>query len=81
MARIDQDGINEINEKIKNPLESIYNKLENRKMFQDFADEFDFIYRFLDTINNEWQKVNENTLANPTPTVTVDGKEYRPIRG
>jgi|MDSZ01.3.fsa_nt_gb hypothetical protein len=81
MARIDQDGINEINEKIKNPLESIYNKLENRKMFQDFADEFDFIYRFLDTINNDWQKVNENTLANPTPTVTVDGKEYRPIRG
>ena len=81
MAKIDQDGINEINEKIKNPLESIYNKLENRKMFQDFADEFDFIYRFLDTINNDWQKVNENTLANPTPTVTVDGKEYRPIRG
>ena len=45
------------------------------------SDEFDFIYRFLDTINNDWQKVNENTLANPTPTVTVDGKEYRPIRG
>ena len=81
MARIDTAGIRVLNENIKNPLENIYNKLEAKGIFAEFADEFDFIYRFLDTINNDWQKVNENTLANPTPTVTVDGKEYRPIRG
>ena len=81
MARIDTNGIAELNEKIKNPLENIYKKLESKGIFNEFADEFDFIYRFLDTINNDWQKVNENTLANPTPTDTVDGKEYRPIRG
>ena len=83
MAKIDQDGINEINEKIKNPLESIYDKMEKRGSvnFNDVKDEFDFIYRFLDQINNDWLLDTGKSIANPTPTVTVDGKEYRPIRG
>ena len=79
MARIDQDGINEINEKIKNPLESIYNKLENRKMFQDFADEFDFIYRFLESVETEWD--TPGGLRQSAPKVVVDGKEYQPTKG
>ena len=54
MARIDTNGIAELNENIKNPLTSIYNKLEAKGIFAEVADEFDFIYRFLETIESEW---------------------------
>ena len=80
MARIDNDGINEINEKIKNPLEHMYNKLEKKKIFNDFKDEFDFIYRFLEDINYKWEKIDGDSPS-ISPTVIVDGKEYSPTGG
>ena len=83
MAKIDQDGINEINEKIRNPLESIYDKLEKKGSvtFHDVKDEYEFIWNFLEQINESWVLDTGNNMANPTPTVTVDGKEYKPARG
>ena len=43
MARIDTNGIAELNENIKNPLEAIYDKLEAKGIFDDFKDEFDLV--------------------------------------
>jgi len=74
MARIDSDGIAELNENIKNPLISIYNKLEAKGIFAEVADEFDFIYRFLENVEGSWGRVEDKT---PKPTVVVNGQEYR----
>ena len=81
MAKIDNDGIAELNEKIKNPLNHMYDKLKAMGEFDTFVDEFDFIFRFLEDVENNWQRIGDNSFANPTPTVMVDGKEYRPLRG
>ena len=78
MARIDNDGVAELNEKIKNPLVSIYNKLEAMGEFDTFADEFDFMYRFLDDVENNWNRVEDGTSK---PTVVVNGQEYKPQGG
>ncbi len=79
MASIDQEGIAELNEKIKNPLESIYNKLETKGIFAEVADEFDFIYRFLENIEQNWDR--PGGLRQSAPKVVVDGKEYQPTKG
>ena len=71
MARIDTNGIAELNEKIKNPLESIYDKLEAKGIFNEVADEFDFIYRFLENVENNWDRVEDGTSK---PTVVVNGQ-------
>ena len=38
MARIDTNGIAELKENIKNPLENIYKKLEAKGVFAEFAE-------------------------------------------
>ena len=76
MATIDQEGVQLISEKIKNPLESIYTKLDKLGVFNNVSEEFDFIYKFLDEIENEWQRsVQED------PTIMVNGKAYKPEQG
>ena len=78
MARIDTNGIAELNEKIKNPLTSIYDKLEAKGIFAEFADEFDFIYRFLETIESEWDTHGLGS-GERVPEVTVNGTPYKPV--
>ena len=79
MAKIDRDGIVELNKKIKNTLEHMYDKLEKRSMFNDFSDEFDFIYRFLESIETNWE-ITESGGAS-SPKVIVNGQEYKPRGG
>ena len=76
MAMIDEQGIQEINEKIRNPLESIYNKLDSKGQFGEVSEEFDFIYKFLSEIENNWDR---STKADAT--VIVNGKAYKPEVG
>ena len=79
MARIDTNGIAELNENIKNPLEAIYDKLEAKGVFNDVADEFDFIYRFLESIPTDWDTSGLGSAANKIPEVTIDGTPYKPV--
>ena len=79
MARIDTNGIAELNEKIKNPLESIYNKLEAKGVFNDVADEFDFIYRFLESIPEEWDTHGLGSAKEKEPDVVINGTPFKPV--
>ena len=79
MARIDTNGIAELNENIKNPLEAIYDKLEAKGIFDDFKDEFDFIYRFLESIETDWDTHGLGSAGEKIPEVTVDGTPYKPV--
>ena len=54
---IDNDGVAEIQEKIGNPLRSMFDKLEKTGDFNKVADEFDFIFKFLGQIES-WDKPN-----------------------
>ena len=76
MATIDQEGVQLIGEKLKNPLESIYTKLDKLGVFKNVQEEFDFIYKFIGEIENKWQRdVQED------PTILVNGKAYKPEQG
>ena len=79
MARIDTNGIAELNENIKNPLENIYKKLESKGIFGEFADEFDFIYRFLESIETDWDTSGLGSASEKIPEVTVNGTPYKPV--
>ena len=79
MARIDTNGIAELNEKIKNPLESIWKKLEAKGVFNDFKDEFDFIYRFLENIEQNWDRPGLGSAKEKEPEVTINGIPYKAV--
>ena len=79
MARIDTNGIAELNEKIKNPLNSIYDKLEAKGVFGEVADEFDFIYRFLESIETDWDTSGLGTAKEKDPEVTINGVPYKAV--
>ena len=79
MARIDTNGIAELNENIKNPLENIWKKLESKGLFEDFKDEFDFIYRFLESIETDWDTHGLGSAGEKIPEITVNGTPYKPV--
>ena len=79
MARIDTNGIAELNEKIKNPLNSIYDKLEAKGVFGEVADEFDFIYRFLESIETDWDTSGLGSATEKDPEVTINGVPYKAV--
>ena len=56
MAQIDNDGIQLINQKLKNPLESIASKLEKAGVMGQVTEEYDLIYRFFEEIENQWNR-------------------------
>ena len=79
MARIDTNGIAELNENIKNPLEAIYDKLEAKGIFEDFKDEFDFIYRFLESIETDWDTSGLGSAKEKEPDVVINGTPFKPV--
>ena len=79
MARIDTNGIAELNEKIKNPLENIFKKLEAKGVFNEVADEFDFIYRFLESIETDWDTSGLGSAKEKDPEVTINGIPYKAV--
>ena len=75
---IDNDGVAEVQEKIGNPLRSMFDKLEKTCDFNKVAEEFDFIFKFLGEIES-WDRPN---IKNPEPkSVMIDGKLYTPQIG
>ena len=75
MSRINNDGLQELIKNIKNPLTSIYDKAERKGSltWSDMKDEFDFIYRFLDKIENDW----DTSETTSDPTVIVNNKVFK----
>ena len=79
MARIDTNGINQLNENIKNPLNSMYDKLEAKGVFGEVADEFDFIFRFLENIETDWDTSGLGSAGEKEPDVVVNGVPFKPV--
>ena len=77
MSKISNDGLQELTKNIKNPLESLYNKVEKKGSIRwsDMREEFDYIYKFLTTIANEWDTTGSDSA--PDPTVIVNNKVYK----
>ena len=76
---IDEQGIQELNEKIKNPLNSIYTKLEAIGEFGQISGEFELIFETLNEIQDNWDRPNIQTSA--PKNVVIDGKLYTPQIG
>ena len=72
---IDREGLAELKTRIRNPLESIYDKLEKKGKisFNDVKDEYDFMFKFLEDVEN-W---SNDTVTAPDPVITVNGKPYK----
>jgi len=79
MARIDTNGINQLNENIKNPLNSMYDKLEAKGVFGEVADEFDFIFRFLENIETDWDTSGLGSANEKEPDVVINGVPFKPV--
>ena len=75
---IDEQGIQELNDNIKNPLNSIFKKLESEGNFNVVAEEFDYIFKFLGEVDN-WDRPEE--AQGKPKSVVIDGKLYTPQIG
>ena len=75
---IAEHGSQEIGEKIKNPLNSIFNKLEGEGNFNIVAEEFEFMFKFLNEIE-DWDR--PNIQSSKPKNVVIDGKLYTPQIG
>ena len=74
MATIDNDGIQLIKQKLKNPLESIASKLEKAGVMGQVTEEYDLMYRFFDDID-KWNRPN----MQPEHQVVIDGLIYKKV--
>ena len=78
MAIIDNDGVQQLKEKAGNALTSIYEKLDKNGQFTQVSEEFDFLFRLLEEIDN-WERPN---IQNSKPkSVVIDGQLYTPQLG
>ena len=75
---IDEQGIQELNDKIKNPLNSIFDKLEASGEFGKISGEFELIFQTLNEVQ-QWDRPEE-AQAKPK-SVLIDGKLYTPQIG
>ena len=76
---IDEQGIQELNDKIGNPLKSIYDKLEAIGEFGQVSGEFELIFETLGEIERNWDRPNIQTSE--PKSVLIDGKLYTPQVG
>jgi hypothetical protein len=72
---IDNEGLNEVNYKLKNGLESIYNKIDDAGHSGLVDEEFDFIYKLLGQMETEWSHDVTNVPSMPDE-LTIDGRIY-----
>ena len=68
--QIDNVGVQEVKEKIGNPLKHLWTKIEKAGLANDCLEEYDFIWRFLDGLE-------ANVGDAPDPSVIVNGQVYR----
>ncbi len=68
--QIDKEGIQEVKEKVGNPLKHLWTKIEKAGIANDCLEEYDFIWRFLDSLEF-------NVGKSPDPAITVNGQVYK----
>ena len=78
MSKISNDGLKQLKTNVKNPLESMYNKAQKsgHVKWSDMKDAYDFIYRFLDDVENNWEVTDGENKADPI--VLINNKIYKP---
>jgi uncharacterized protein YutE (UPF0331/DUF86 family) len=72
MAKIDTDGLNRFKNGVKNPLISIYDKLDKVGKFDLIKDEFDHMMNFV----NDVEKWEEDTTQDVR--VVINDVAYKP---
>ena len=77
MSVISKDGVDQVNQHVKNPLVNIYDKLSssNPTAFNLIKDEFDHIMDFVNKVNGDWVEPGGDTM----PTVIVNNRPYVPV--
>mgnify|MGYP003124485017 CR=1 FL=1 len=78
MSKINNDGLQNLLTNIKNPLNSMYEKVQKNGSLKwgDMKEEYAFIYKFLKEVQNEWDTSGSD--APPEPTVIVNNQVYKP---
>jgi len=59
MQKISNSGLEDLKVHVKNPLENLWKKLEKADISKDCIEEYNFIYKFLDKVEYEWERVGE----------------------
>jgi len=72
---IDNEGLEVVNYKLKNALESVYDKIDKAGNGGIVDEEFDFIYKLLGQMENEWSHDVTNVPSMPDE-LTIDGRIY-----
>ena len=72
MAKIDNDGVQQINQHVMNPMKSIYDKLDSDS-FNLIRDEFQHVVDFVKTVDTKWNRDNAEYLQ-----VNINGRTYVP---
>tara|TARA_R100001079_G_C4450188_1_gene153301 strand:+ start:2970 stop:3197 length:228 start_codon:yes stop_codon:yes gene_type:complete len=72
MAKIDTDGLNRFQNGVKNPLISIYDKLNKIGKFDLIKDEFDHMMSFVNDVQN-WEKDTTQDVK-----VVINDVSYKP---
>ena len=77
MSVISRDGVDQVNQHVKNPLVNIYDKLlgSNPEAFNLIKDEFDHIMDFINKVNGDWTEPGGDQM----PTVIVNNRPYEPV--
>ena len=78
MAKIDKEGLEQL--KIaRNALDTMYDKLESKGVFDGLSEEFNFISEVISNAATEW-KVVEDGNETPVATVIVNGQVYEQVK-
>lgn len=72
MAKIDSEGLNKFKNGVKNPLISIYDKMEKAGNFSLIKDEFDHMMSFVNEVET-WKDDTE-----PDINVIINDVAYKP---
>ena len=73
MAKIDSSGLARFQNGVKNPLISIYDKLEKIGKFDLIKDEFDHMMAFIKDMETNWKNENSQDIK-----VVVNDIHYKP---
>ena len=73
MAKIDSEGLNKFKNGVKNPLISIYDKMEKAGNFSLIKDEFDHMMSFVNEVET-WKDDTE-----PDINVIINDVAYKPV--
>lgn len=74
MPTIDQEGLEEV-KKIRDALNHIYKKIETAKVANLINEEYSFIFKVLEQMDDEWNH-NINRVYTVPDELTINGKRY-----